>query len=266
MDFHHYGQSEAAAVVLNRYLAITSDDNRESLALLPLFLSMRAAIRSHVLLARLDRMNNGRDHLKSIAQNYFELARRSISPPPAKLIAVGGLSGTGKSVLARALAGLTEPLPGAVILRSDVIRKRLFDVAETDRLPVSAYQPDITQRVYQTLTERAAGILAQGHSVIVDAVYAQEAERAMISRSVSDMKLSFCGIFLTADLATRIRRIGQRVNDASDATSEFARVQDDYDIGSIDWAMIDANGTPERTLQLSKAALGRHAVHEPPRE
>lgn len=266
MDLHHYGQSEAAAVILNRYLAKTPDGNSDALTLLPLFLSMRAAIRAHVLLARLDRMENGQDHIRSTAQQYFELARRSISPPPAKLIAIGGLSGTGKSMLSRTLAGLTEPLPGAVILRSDIIRKQLFGAAETDRLPASAYQPEVTQQVYKVLAERAARILAQGHSVIVDAVYAQQTERAAIARAVADLKLSFIGIFLTADLATRIKRIGQRVNDASDATADLARIQDRYDVGPMDWKVVDASGTPEQTLNQCKTAMPDLSPHTPQAE
>jgi hypothetical protein len=255
MDLHCYGQSEAADVILNRYLAKTPEDNFDALALLPLFLSMRAGIRAHVLLARLDQTGKDRDEIRNAAQSYFELARRSISPPAAKLIAIGGLSGTGKSALARALAGLTEPLPGAVILRSDIIRKQLFDVSETDRLPATAYNSEATQRVYRTLAERAMRALSQGHSVIVDAVYAREAERNAIARVASDMGLPFVGLFLTADLATRMKRIGGRVNDASDATSELARVQDSYDVGSINWTIIDASGSPEQTLMQSKAAL-----------
>jgi hypothetical protein len=255
MDLHHYGQSEAAGVILNRYLAKTPEDNFDALKLFPLFLSMRAAIRAHVLLARLDQTRNDRNKISCTARSYFELARRSISPPAAKLIAIGGLSGTGKSALARTLAGLAEPLPGAVILRSDIIRKQLFQVSETDRLPESAYHSEVTQRVYRALSERAMRALSQGHSVIVDAVYAREAERALIARVASDMSLSFVGLFLTADLATRMRRIGKRVNDASDATSELARFQGSYDLGSINWTIIDASGPPEQTLTQSKAAL-----------
>lgn len=255
MDLVHYGQPEAANAVLNRYLAKTLEGNLDALASLPLFLSMRAAIRAHVLLARLDRNGSNQHDIRSAARSYFELARRSISPPAARLIAIGGLSGTGKSVLARALAGPIEPLPGALVLRSDIIRKRLFQVAETDRLPPTAYRPEATQEVYRILAERACRALSQGHSVIVDAVYAREAERAAIADVASDMGLSFTGLVLTADLATRMKRIVGRVNDASDATSEIARLQDNYDLGSIDWVVIDASGTPEQTLMRSKAAL-----------
>ena len=68
------------------------------------------------------------------AKAYFDFARRAIAPPAPSFVAVGGLSGTGKSQLARALAPHVDPMPGAVIVRSDVERKALFGIAETDKL------------------------------------------------------------------------------------------------------------------------------------
>ena len=82
----------------------------------------------------------GNDAAWQEAKRYFDLAERLIAPGPPLLVAIGGLSGTGKSVLARGLAGLIEPPPGAVIVRSDVIRKHLFGAGETTKLPESAYR------------------------------------------------------------------------------------------------------------------------------
>ena len=124
------------------------------LATLPLFMSLRAAIRAKVLLARLDHTRDKTAVLRS-AREYFELARRLIHPPAPTLIAVGGLSGTGKSVLARALAPHIAPQPGAVLLRTDVLRKQQFKVRETDRLPESAYRPEVTGIIYDTIVQRA---------------------------------------------------------------------------------------------------------------
>jgi predicted kinase len=136
-----------------------------------------------------------------------------ISPPAPKLVAVGGLSGTGKSILARALAPHVMPSPGAVLLRSDVERKSLFGVGETDRLPAEAYSTDAGARVYAALNAKARRIIAAGHSVVVDAVFARPEERAAVG-ALSDR---FHGLFLTADLATRVARVGARHGDASDA-------------------------------------------------
>jgi aminoglycoside phosphotransferase family enzyme/predicted kinase len=255
MDFVHYGRRDEAATLLNRYLAITSKQNFEALSTLPLLMTMRAAIRANVMLARVARNSEDAAAIRQIAEDYFALALRLIAPPPPRLIAVGGLSGTGKSLLAKALAGSVVPEPGAVVLRSDVRRKQLFNVAEIQRLPEHAYRPDVTAEVYQLLAEHAARILAQGHSVIVDAVFAREDERDAIERVANHGNARFDGLYLVADLDTRIRRVSGRAGDASDATPEIVRRQDCYDAGAIRWTMIDASGTPEQTLQRANAGL-----------
>jgi hypothetical protein len=169
------------------------------------------------------------------------------------LVAVGGLSGTGKSLLARALASSVAPLPGAVVLRSDVTRKALFGVAETERLPPNSYTPEVTAQVYASLAAKARRVLAAGHSAIVDAVFADANERAEIATAASGY--SFRGLFLTADLDTRLARVGARAGDASDADAKIARAQEHYNLGALDWIAVDASGSPAQTLQHSKAAL-----------
>lgn len=255
MDFVHYGRQAAADIILNRYLATTSEGNLDALASLPLFMSMRAAIRANVLLARFGQGGGDKDLTQRTARGYFALARHLISPLAPKLVAIGGLSGTGKSELAQALAGFVEPLPGAIVLRSDITRKQQFQVYETDRLPAKAYQPETSAKVYQILAERAARVLSQGQSVIVDAVFAREAERIAIFNVARDMNLRFVGLFLAADLTTRMNRVSHRKGDASDATSEIAQLQENYIIGPVDWVVIDASGTAEQTLKQGNAGL-----------
>ncbi|MGZ5872809.1 MAG: bifunctional aminoglycoside phosphotransferase/ATP-binding protein [Bradyrhizobium sp.] len=249
MDFLRYGQLAAANRLLNRYLVLTPVENLDALAVLPLFMSLRAAIRAHVLLVRIDRNSRDKTDLMRSARVYFDLARRTIRPCPPTLVAVGGLSGTGKSVLARALAPAVPPPPGAVVLRSDVLRKQHFQIKETDRLPESAYRAEVTAKIYETLLQRASRILMQGHSVVVDAVFAQVAERTAISEVARKLNVRFSGHFLEADLAIRQQRVGRREADASDATPEIAGLQEKFDIGPIDWAVVDASGTPEQTLK-----------------
>jgi len=254
MDLIHFNQAAAANAVFNRYLALAEDENLDGLGLLPLFLSIRAAIRAHVLFMKSEQTSDGEAVWRE-ARRYFDLAGRLISPKPPLLVAIGGLSGTGKSLLARGLAGLIEPLPGALIVRSDVVRKHFFGVGETTALPPAAYLADVTERVYQGLSSTAQRVLAQGSSVVLDAAYLQESERKEITGLAARSNTPFVGLFLTADLATRLARIAQRRGDASDATRDVALQQGAYAIGAVEWHLIDAAGSAGDTLRRASALL-----------
>src|SRR5664280_1614742 len=136
----------------------------------------------------------------------------------------------------------------------DVERKVLFAVAEADRLPETAYARDVTTQVYALLIDKARRVTGAGHSAIVDAVFADAGERAAIVKAGAGA--AFHGLFLTADLATRLSRVGGRKGDASDADAAVARVQEQYDLGDLQWTLVDASGSPEETLRRAKAALG----------
>ncbi len=260
MDLCERGLSQAANIVLNRYLVETRRiDDLDGLAALPFFLSLRAAIRAKVTAARLQRAKaTEQGPIARSARAYFAFARRAIAPPAPKLIAVGGLSGTGKTKLARALAPHLAPMPGAVIVRSDIERKALVGVAETDKLPEQAYAPAVNERVYAVLIDMARRILAAGHSAIVDAVFARPQERGAMAAAAAAAKsanVRLRGLFLTANLRTRLARVGTRARDASDADEKVARSQERYDLGALDWTQIDASGTVEETVARARAAL-----------
>jgi len=259
MDLVERELADAANTVLNRYLAETRrGEDLDALAALPFFLSLRAAIRAKVTAARLAHAEDGDGERRPIARAarmYFDLAGRLIEPPSPTLVAIGGLSGTGKSVLARALAPPLGPDPGAVILRSDLERKALFAVDETQKLPTEAYDAEVTAKIYARLADTARRVVAAGHSAIVDAVFARSDERTAIARAAVRSNVAFHGLFLVADLDTRVARVTQRQKDASDAGADIARAQENYDIGPLDWTEVDASGTPEQTLAAAKGAL-----------
>jgi hypothetical protein len=259
MDLTERDLKQAANVVLNRYLAETHrDSDLDPLAALPLFMSLRAAIRAKVTAARLEHAKaKERSEIEKAAKTYFNFACDLIAPRSPMLIAVGGLSGTGKSVLARVLAADILPAPGAGLLRSDVERKVLFGVDETERLPPEAYGAEAAARVYVSLGEKARRVIAAGHSAVVDAVFSREHERAAIEHIAASCGVSFRGLFLTTDLATRVARVGTRTDDASDADARVAREQERYDLGTLTWSQIDAAGTPDDTLEHARAALAR---------
>ena len=258
MDLWNRGDRRAANRVLNLYLArCRNPDHLEALAALPLFLSLRAAIRAKVIAARLPHMNEAMfDRSASRALGYFKLAEHLIEPPEPRLIVVGGLSGSGKTTVAADLAPWIGGAPGALHLRSDVERKLLFGVGETDRLPDSAYQQHVTEEVYHRLMTDARTALAAGHSVIIDAVFARPEERIAAGRVADAVETPFHGIWLDAPGDNLKERVSNRRNDASDANAEVVDQQLDYDLGPLNWLRIDASGSRRETAGKASDALG----------
>jgi len=257
MDLVERGLGAAANVVLNRYLVETRRAaDLDALAALPFFMSLRAAIRANVTASRAAvAAPADRAAARAAAGKYFALACRLIRPPPPVLVGIGGLSGTGKSQLARALAPELAPAPGAVVLRSDVERKALAGLGESERLPAEAYTAESAARVYAALAEKAQRTVAAGHSAIVDAVFARPEERDALGAVARAGGVTFHGLFLTADTATRLSRVGSRRGDASDADAAVARAQDSYALGHNDWRTVDASGTPELTLERARRLM-----------
>jgi len=144
MDLRHNGLARAANITLNSYLMQAAGAGHyAALSLLPLFLNMRAAIRAMVGVqaARLD--PDDPTQVRG-ARAYLAAALECLVPRPPQMIAVGGLSGAGKTVLASSLAPLIGVAPGVGHLRSDLERKALFGVSPLTRLPASAYVADET--------------------------------------------------------------------------------------------------------------------------
>jgi len=252
MDLEHRGLADFANLVLNRYLDLTDED--DGLAAMPLFLSSRAAIRAHVTAAAMERAAQPGATLEmgAEARGYLDLCALLLRPRSCRLVAIGGLSGTGKSTLAAALA----PALGARVLRSDVIRKRLFEVAPETRLPTSAYTSQVSRRVYQMLRRKAADALAAGYSVIIDAVSLKPAERRSFIAVAEAAGVPFVGLWLVAPAATMDRRLRARRHDASDASPEVLAQQLRQDPGPMDWVRIDAGAGPEDCLAAARRALG----------
>jgi aminoglycoside phosphotransferase family enzyme/predicted kinase len=256
MDLHTRGLDAMGNAVFNRYFDL--QDESDGLAALPLFLSVRAAVRAHVGAAAAGRQAQpeAQARARDEARRYLADAGDLLKLRPPCLIAVGGLSGTGKSTVAYGLAPELGSVPGARVLRSDVIRKRMFGLALTDRLPSSAYAGAVGERVFQRIREEAAAALAAGRSVIADAVYARPAERDAIAAVAHGAQVPFVGLWLEASADALAARIAARRGDASDATVAVLRQQQDYDLGRIDWHRIDAGGTADAVIDAALQKLG----------
>jgi uncharacterized protein len=256
MDLEERGLRASANRLFNRYLAAEPPDALAGLAALPLFLSLRAAIRAKVEAAGAERLEGEkRDAARALARRYFDRAVQFLSYAPPRLIAIGGLSGVGKSALSGALAPEIGRAPGALWLRSDVERKAMFGVEETDRLPASAYARDVTRDVYQRVVDKARIALRAGQAVLLDATFATAAERRAAAQVAAEVRVGFAGLFLDAPLATRLERIGLRHADASDADADVARRQTAEPLGEKGWAALEASGNLSDTTALARARL-----------
>jgi aminoglycoside phosphotransferase family enzyme/predicted kinase len=256
MDLEERGLRPAANRLFNRYLLPEPPQALTGLAALPLFLSLRAAIRAKIEAAGAEQLDGAtRDEAWALARGYFAKAVEFLRYAPPRLIAVGGLSGVGKSALAGVLAPNVGRAPGALWLRTDIERKAMFEVEETAHLPPAAYAPEVGREVYRRIADKARVALRAGHSVVVDATFARAEDRRAFAQAASETSVRFLGLFLEAPLKVRLERLGSRGADASDADAEVARQQIAERLGERGWTTIDAAGGLDETKALVWARI-----------
>ena len=259
MDLWHRGLQAEANAILNHYFRReVSEFEWAGLALLPLFLALRAGVRAMVGLDGLAIARGAkRERLLDEVKSYALLAKTLIAPSRPRLLAIAGLSGTGKTTVARALAPRIAPVPGAVHLRSDVERKMVFGVAPTDRLGPEGYAPIVNETIYKRLFSKADAVLRAGHSVIIDATFLQPDCRDALFALARETGVPLRAIWLEADSGQMIRRVGERRNDASDADAAIVREQLARMTGAPPgWLAADARGDAATTTARVAALLG----------
>jgi aminoglycoside phosphotransferase family enzyme/predicted kinase len=239
MDLDHRAGRPAANRLMNRCAARFGNIGLRGL---PMFLSQRAMIRAHVLAAM---HQDGADYL-SAALHYLD-------PVPSMVIAIGGLQGTGKSTLARALAPELGPAPGALILRSDEIRKRLHNVGPEARLGPTGYTETANIATNAAVIGQTRTAAASGHAVIVDTTFLDPAMRLDLAAAVRQSRVPFFGIWLQAPLSVLEARVAARKDDASDATVAVLRRAAEIDPGAIDWLPVDATDGANALATLREA-------------
>ncbi len=249
MDLLRHGRGFAANIVLNRYLHLRRDvEDLSGLAALPLFLATRAGVRALVVADLVHELVPAASlKPRGEALDYFRASLAFLKPARPELVCIGGLSGTGKSVLGAMLAPELGAAPGALHIRSDIERKVLARVPETVRLGAEHYTPAASVKVYGAMLARAEAALTAGQAVVLDAVFASESERQAAQSLARRRGIAFRGIWLEAQAETLKSRIAARRGDASDATVDVVERQLRYDPGRLDWTRVDAGGTPEET-------------------
>jgi aminoglycoside phosphotransferase family enzyme/predicted kinase len=225
MDFAHYGRADLAQVFVDSYIQESGDD--EVAHLLDFYACYRAYVRGKVRCLRL--LEPGlvaaeEQRLSAEAQTYFDLAWAYAGglPRPHLLVSMG-LPASGKSSLARALAGRL----GLVHLSSDVVRKQLTGMEPTERSVAGVneglYAPARSRQTYGALRRRAAHWLRRGRSVVLDATFGREEERARVRRLATRLGVPLIVLVCRADEAiirARLEARAERPLDVSDARLE----------------------------------------------
>jgi aminoglycoside phosphotransferase family enzyme/predicted kinase len=241
MDLRRRGLAAHANAAMNRYFDAAAE-GAGGLALLPAFMALRAAVRCAVAMEAGDAAE---------AAGYRGLGLELLAPVGPRLVAIGGLSGSGKSAVARRIAPRLPGVCGARILRTDVLRKAAAGAAPDERLPEAAYSPARRLQVYRALAAEARRGLQARCSVLADATFQQAEARSAIAAVAP----AFRGLWLRAGLQVRLARVAGRSGDASDATAEVARAQAEPEL-EPGWTEVSAEGTLEDVATLAAGALG----------
>lgn len=239
MDLAARGHAGAANLVFNRYMFRLSDFS--GLRILPFYQSIRAAIRAHVT-AKAGEQQSAREsrrHSVDLARGYFETAVSFLADQQPRLVAIGGYSGTGKTTLANRLAPDLHSAPGAVVLSSDLTRKRHFAVEPESRLGPRMYSREVSREIYREICEHAGRALSEGRSVIADATFMTAQTRADIEDVAASLSVRFDGYWLTGNRDELVRRVAARRQGASDATPRVLEAQLDDGPGDLHWRSVD---------------------------
>ncbi len=226
MDLQDRKQTEFAQRFLNIYLEHTGD--YAGISVLRFYQVYRALVRAKIDAIRADQVGIGREEKKEAEKDFFEYLKLALSyvhPEKPQLIVTCGKSASGKSTVTWPIL---EQL-GAIRIRSDVERKRLFGLKPEDvgRAAVGEglYSTSSTAMTYHKLEELAAQIIDAGYSVIVDAVFLHYREREQFRKLAETRQISFTILECTADADILRQRIVQRKNDVSDADMNVLEMQ-----------------------------------------
>lgn len=228
MDLEARGRRDLAYAFVNRYLEVTGD--YEGVPLLPLYVVYRCLVRAKVAAIRRRERDTGEGRAEDTAtlEHYGELAAAWMEARRPVLVVMHGLSGSGKTWLA---ARLMTALP-AIRLRSDLERKRMFEVPETadshSGIASGIYAGEAGAAAYTRLLDLARLALAAGFNVILDAAFLSRARRGCAKKLAGDCGADFAIVEVSAPLAALEQRLARRAaggKDASEADLDVLRHQ-----------------------------------------
>jgi aminoglycoside phosphotransferase family enzyme/predicted kinase len=220
MDLLYHERQDLAFTLLNEYLLLTNDF--EAMRLLPMYAAIRAVIRGKVtsLLLDQDVSGNKKKQAEEEASKYYLLAEKLIAPHSDSIYCTVGLSGSGKSFVAEQLAGIK----GAVILRTDSIRKHLHDKNLYERYD-DIYSEQHTEDTYDALFEYSKNILDVGYTIILDGSFLKRHQRTKVIKLAKKTGKALCFLNIEANMELIKTRLDRRKDDVSDADIEVMEAQ-----------------------------------------
>lgn len=214
MDLQQRDQSDLAFRLLNAYLTETGDF--AGIGVLRFYLGYRAMVRAKVSAIRAAQLPSSASLLE--CRHYLRQAEMNLTLPRPALIITHGLPGCGKTTVAQQVL---EKI-GAIHLRSDVERKRLFGLyawqSSGSKADEGIYTPQATVRTYRYLLDTARFILQNGFSVIIDAAFLKQNERQQFSELALALNLPFAILSVRCDDRLHRQRIQQRQAEHRDAS------------------------------------------------
>ena len=222
MDLEARQRPDLANAYLNTYVEEIGD--WEGLQVLPLYLNRQSYVRAKVTSFLLDDPGvpwTEKEKAKETASHYYKMAWQYTKPRQGKLILMSGLSGSGKSTIAKKLARRM----GAIHIRSDAVRKHLGGVPLYEKGGADLYSPEMTEKTYKRLLELGIKLAATGYSVILDAKYDREALRqdAIAQSQSHDLPLQI--LQCSAPESVLRDRLNSRSGDITDATADLLASQ-----------------------------------------
>jgi hypothetical protein len=220
MDVERLGRPDLAARFIGWYREYSGDTFPPSLA--DHYVAYRAHVRAKVACIRaLQGDENARTH----ARLHHDLALAHLEQARVRMVLVGGIPGTGKSTIARAVADARD----LELIRSDVVRKELAGLDHATHVRTGfnegMYAEPMTRHTYHEMLSRARASLERGFGVVLDATWNDERLRAQ-ARSIADATATeFVEVVCDAAEPVRARRLAERdPSDPSDATPEIAEM------------------------------------------
>jgi aminoglycoside phosphotransferase family enzyme/predicted kinase len=218
MDLDARGRKDFGNIFLNSYIERTGD--WQGLQVLPLYLSRQAYVRAKVtsfLLENPDIAEDAKKQKAKTAAHYYKLAWKYTQNERGKLFLMSGLSGSGKTTVAKQLARDIN----AIIIRSDAVRKHLASISLEDRGNDEIYSSQMNHKTYDRALELGILLASQGFKVILDAKYDRFALRQQAIAAANSQQIPIQIIHCSAPIEILRDRISKRSGDISDATVDL---------------------------------------------